>query len=165
LHRAIGFQNSTALIKNIHKLGNKSVTIQNLPRVKQIDPGEMASMSSSRRNTNATTMPLAYSYICHMDIGYGPSTAIGGIRYTLLLVNKYSHYKFVYGLKNLTTSLLTAIKMFMNDSGVCPSLIRTDFDHKLIGGSVAQYLKEDVNVRLKSSPPYRQHQNGLVEWH
>lgn len=42
--------------------------------------------------------------------------------------------------------------------------MRTDFDHKLIGGDVEQYLT-DNKVRLESSPPYRQHQNGLVEHH
>ena len=165
LHRAIGFQNSTVLLKNIHKLGTKSVTIQNLPKVEQVDPGETASMHSSRRNTTAKSIPTSYSDIWHMDIGYGPETSIGGIRYTLLFVDKFSRYKFVYGLKNLTSSLLSAVKKFINDVGTHPSLIRTDFDHKLIGGNVAKFLQEEEKIRLESAPPYRQHQNGLVERH
>ena len=165
LHRAIGFQNSTVLLKNIHKLGTKSVTIQNLPRVEQIDPGETASIHSSRRNTTSKSIPTSYSDIWHMDIGYGPETSIGGIRYTLLFIDKYSRYKFVYGLKNLTSSLLSAVKKFINDIGIKPSLIRTDFDHKLIGGNVAKFLNEEEKIRLESAPPYRQHQNGLVVRH
>ena len=99
-----------------------------------------------------------------MDIGYGSCSGIGGIKYTLLLIDKFSRYKFVYGLTNLTTSLLEAVEKFLAECGVTPSLIRTDFDHKLLGGAVASLLtKEKINI--EAAPPYRQHQNGLVERH
>jgi hypothetical protein len=47
LHRAIGFQNSQVLLKNIHKLGDKSVQIQNLPQSYTIDIGETALIKSN----------------------------------------------------------------------------------------------------------------------
>jgi deoxyuridine 5'-triphosphate nucleotidohydrolase len=164
LHRAIGFQNPQTLIKHFHKLGTKSVQIQNLPRADAIDPGETASMHSLRRNSKPLPLPKRYSDIWHMDIGFGPHRAIGGIKYTLLLIDKHSRYKFLYGLKNLTTSLHSAIQQFLRDCGVKPKLIRTDFDQKLMGGEVAKLLT-NAKVRIESSPPYRQHQNGLVERH
>jgi hypothetical protein len=99
-----------------------------------------------------------------MDIGYGPERSIGGIKYTLLLVYKYSRYKFIYGLKNLTTSLHDAISKFLLDCGTTPTLIRTDFDYKLMGGKVQEILTTN-KIQLESAPPYRQSQNGLVEHH
>jgi hypothetical protein len=82
----------------------------------------------------------------------------------LLLIDKHSQYKFMYGLKNLTTSLHSAICQFIWDCGVKPKLIHTDFDQKLMGGEVARLLKNE-KVCIESSPPYHQHQNGLVEHH
>ena len=164
LHKAVGYHNTANLIKHIHEIGAKTVQIQNLPKVESIDPGETASLPSQRKQKIPSTPPPQYSDIWHMDIGHGPNTAIGGIRYTLLLVDKATRFKFVFGLKNLTTSLLTAIKRFMLLCGTPPKIIRTDFDNKLISGEVEKFLLEE-KVRIEASPPYRQHQNGLVERH
>ena len=89
---------------------------------------------------------------------------LGGGRYILLLVDKCTRFKFVYGLKNLTTSLLEAIKRFRMNCKIKPKLIRTDFDNKLISGEVEKYLLNE-KIKIEASPPYRQHQNGLVERH
>ena len=164
LHRAVGFYNTHNLLKHIHDIGCKTVQIQQLPKLDQIDPGETASMPSQRHQTKPSTLPKHYSDIWHMDIGHGPCTAIGGARYTLLLVDKATRFKFVFGLTNLTTSLLTAMKRFIMLSGIKPKLIRTDFDSKLIGGDVESFLL-DQQISVEASPPYRQHQNGLVERH
>jgi hypothetical protein len=123
LHRAIGFRSISTLLKQMNKLGTKHVQIQNLPATESIDDGETASIHSSRRNTTPSLPPKAYGDVWHMDIGYGPCTAIGGIKYTLILIDKFSRYKFVYGIKNLTSSLLDAIKKFVQDAGVHPKLI------------------------------------------
>ena len=138
--------------------------IQSIPTVDAVNPGSVASLSSQKRQTKPSTPPIAYSDIWHMDIGHGPCTAIGGARYTLLLIDKCTRYKYVFGLKNLTTSLLDAMKRFCLLCGTKPKLIRTDFDNKLIGGEVEKYLLEE-KIRVEASPPYRQHQNGLVERH
>ena len=99
-----------------------------------------------------------------MDIGYGPCTAIGGARYTLLLVDEYSHYKHIYALKNLKGSLLSAMKQFLNDVKVKPTLIRADFDQKLIGGSLKAFLTNET-ISVIGCPPERQSSNGLCERH
>ena len=85
-----------------------------------------------------------------------------GYTYVLLAVDKYSRYKLSYGLKNLTTSVLSAMKRFVRDVSEKPKVIRTDFDSKLMAGEVESFLI-DEKISLESAPPYRQHQNGLVE--
>ena len=66
-------------------------------------------------------------------------------------------------LKNLDTSiLLCAFRKFINEVGIKPTLIRTDYGTKLMGGQVLQYLEEQ-QIKVEAAPPKRQHQNGLVE--
>ena len=99
-----------------------------------------------------------------MDIGFGPCTAIGGVRYTLLLVDKHSRYKFVYPLRDLKGSIVKAMKKFLKDVKVKPKLIRTYFYFKLMGGKVLELLN-DRGIDIETAPPSRQDQNGLVERH
>ena len=97
-----------------------------------------------------------------MDICFGPTSAIGGIRCCLMFVDKATRQRRMYPLKNLTTSLHLALKEFVTDVGVKPKLIRTDFDKKLIAGPAKDFLL-DKTIRVESAPPKRQQLNGLVE--
>jgi dUTP pyrophosphatase len=162
LRKSIGFLTAKPLLKYLATTGDKSLKIPPFSDTPSLDPGMTASIKSSRRNTTPSTLPPNYSDVWHLDIGFGPCTAIGGIRYTLMCVDKSSRFKLVYGLKNLTTSLHTAITKFLIDSGRKPQLIRTDFDQKLIGGKTKELLTSQ-GVKIEAAPPHRQHQNGLVE--
>ena len=68
----------------------------------------------------------------------------------------------MYALKDLKDSIKDALSQFILDVGTKPKLLRTDFDKKLIGGKIKQFLREK-HIRLEAAPPKRQHQNGLVE--
>lgn len=165
LTRAIGFQNPRHLIKHINRLGQGNITIQNLyPGIEMITDAMTASLPKTKSNKQLSTPPKAYRDAWHTDIGYTPSTAIGGICYTLLLVDKHSRFKFLFGLKNLTTSLKEAINKFLTVCGPTQIIVCTDFDHKLMGGSTLQLLQQK-QILVKSAPPRRQDQNVLVEWH
>ena len=68
-------------------------------------------------------------------------------------------------LKTLQSNLLfTSFQKFINQLGVTPKLIRTDFDSKLISGIARTYL-DAKNIKIQAAPPKRQDQNGLVERH
>ena len=56
------------------------------------------------------------------------------------------------------------MEQFLVDVGTKPRLIKTDFDHRLIGGQTRKYLLH-IGVRVEAAPPRRQHQNGLIERH
>ena len=64
----------------------------------------------------------------------------------------------------MTTSLHQAIEQFLLVCGPTPEIIRTDFDCKLIRGKVKDLFTK-AGIKVEASPPYRQHQNGLVERH
>ena len=130
------------------------------------DAGETASIRQpcKTKEKTAPKVPEHFSDCFHIDIGFGPCTAIGGVIYTLLLVDKHSRYKFVYPLRDLKGSIVKAMKKFLKDVKVKPKLIRTDFDFKLIGGKVLDLL-DDRGIDIETTPPSRQDQNGLVERH
>jgi hypothetical protein len=152
LLRSIGFLKPHNLQKYIPTLGRKNFSIQQLPRSPKLDHGETATMHSNKRNkeTQPTNQHSATTW--NIDIGFGPCTAIGGIKYTLLAVNKKTRQKLIYGLTNLKDSLLTAIQRFITQCGTTPTLIRTDFDKKLIGGKVRKVF-DDNNSNVEASPP------------
>ena len=163
LSQATGFYNNTNFIKHIRDIGkpNVRIAVNDVPPLS--DEGHTATMRSRRRNTTpSSTENLQYSDIWHVDIGFGPTTAIGGIRYCLMLVDKATRLKRIYPLKNLTTSIQRALQRFVTEVGVKPKLLRTDFDKKIIGSAARDYLDEQ-NIPIQSAPPKRQHQNGLVE--
>jgi dUTP pyrophosphatase len=162
LLRSIGFLKSNNLQKHMPRLGRKNFSIQRLPRSPKLEGGEVSTMHSNKRNKKTLPVDQNSSTTWNIDIGFGPCTAIGGIKYTLLAVNKKTRQKLIYGLTNLKESLYTAMNRFLIQCGQKPTLIRTDFDRKLIGGKVRQLLDER-QIAIEASPPYRQHQNGLVE--
>jgi hypothetical protein len=164
LSQSIGFLQTGPLLKHIHQLGTKSIHVQSLSPNPTLDPGSMASIRPAKKTKQSLDKPTNYGDIWHIDIGFGPCTGIGGIKYTLLFVDRSTRFKFVYGLKNLTSSLRSAISQFLIDCGPTPKLIRTDFDQKLIGGKMKEILTAQ-KIKIEAAPPYRQHQNGLVEQH
>ena len=165
LLKSIGHRDTTLFLNSLQTISTKSLSVVPEWQDKDItDQGSSATMSSRRRNQSPSEPPPSYSDIWHMDIGFGPCTSIGGFRYTLMLVDKATRYKFVYGLKNLKSSLSKAIHKFLRSVGRIPQLIRTDFDTKLIGEKIENIFLQK-NIRLEAAPPHRQHQNGLVERH
>jgi hypothetical protein len=163
LNQSIGFRKVDDFIKHINTVSTTKLKIQK-DKSPRIDSGETASMKSSRRNTTPLKIPENIGDVWHIDIGFGPCASIGGYKYTLMAVDRRSRYKLIYGLKNLKTSLLKAMQCFLRDCGPTPKLLRTDFDYKIMGGKVGDLLREN-KITIQSSPPYRQHQNGLVERH
>ena len=63
---------------------------------------------------------------------------------------------------SLAEDTLPSFHHLITDLGQTPRRIITDFDHKLMGKSVRNFLHEKGCI-LESAPPKHQHQNGLVE--
>ena len=77
LLKAIGYINPKNLIKHIHAVGNKKVSISSHDKNPVLDPGEKATMAAAPRSTTAIDKQLKYGEEWNIDIGYGPCTAIG----------------------------------------------------------------------------------------
>ena len=101
LLQSTGFLSTDNIIKYIDNISTGSVQIASMPRNPLMDPGETATMKSTRKSKKESTTKHKYSNMWHIDIGFGPCTSIGGIRYTLMAIDKFSRKKLIYGLKNL----------------------------------------------------------------
>ena len=139
------------IIKHLPQVSANTLTVA--PDSNPItDWGTVSTMNSSRRNTTPSKPPPNYSDVWHMDIGYGPFVGIGGIRYTLLLIDKSTRFKFIFGLTNLKDSLIKALQQFLNQCGVKPKVIRCDFDTKFLGKQVKKIL-DNKEIALQAAPP------------
>ena len=163
LLQSIGFRRPEALLSNIKTIGLPTVIIQK-DKNPELPLGATATLKAARRNTHPTELYPHYNEVWNIDIGYGPTVGIGGVKYTLMCIDRATKMRKIYGLKNLKGSLLEAMQQFILDCGSPPRRLRTDFDSKLFGGRIGKLLKKH-NIDIKSAPPYRQHQNGLLERH
>ena len=151
LLQSIGFRKPDSLLQNFQKLAQPTVTIQRDTNPQPLE-GSFATMKSARRNTNPTKLPSKFNDTWNIDIGYGPTVSLGGIKYTLMCVDRSTRFRRVYGLKNLKSSLFQAIQQFLIDCGSPPKCLLTDFDSKLFRGKVGALLKKH-QISIKSSPP------------
>ena len=130
-----------------------------------IPSGATATIPSTKRSTSPVPIPPTFGAVWHVDIGFGPSKAIGGARYCLFFVDRATRFKYVFPLKDLTSDLSNAMRQFITAVGR-PNIgeLHTDFDEKIIGGPVRTLLNEH-SIPILAAPPRRQSQNGLVERH
>jgi hypothetical protein len=124
--------------------------------------GTVSNQTCRKRNRKATKSTRRLQKVC-MDIGYGANAGPGGAQYCLILVDGYSSQSFIYGLNGLTgVEIQDALWRFFIDAGGFPETIQCDYDPRFLGGVVRRLL-HSKRICIKSSPPYRQSQNGLVE--
>eukprot|EP00957_Ditylum_brightwellii_P094725 7213696-Ditylum_brightwellii.AAC.1 len=64
--------------------------------------GDAAKIKGLCRSNEPIPKPSMTLHTMHADIGYGNSTAPGGIKYILILVDRKSCYCWVYGLKGIS---------------------------------------------------------------
>ena len=104
-------------------------------------------MNKKNRNTTHVPRPSYFGETFHYDIGHGGCTAIGGIKYAILIVDRKSRNKFIYPLADLEdTTILAQIKKFIREIGFYPKEMLAARDFKLIGGIVAQFLEDNFTL-------------------
>ena len=171
LQKSIDFMNMKVVINYIKEVALDTIIIPNLGWNPSHDRGEVATLPKRKRNNTPLPRPPRVSNIIHYDIAHSICTAIGGVRYVLVLIDKASTHIYEYGLKTLKPqSLLQAMKTFINDIGCKPSEMRADRDFKLIGGSISSYLKYPEirdnklhTTHVSGAPDGRRNKNGLIE--
>ena len=77
-------------------------------------------------------------------------------------MNRRTRQQFIYGLKDLTTSLLKQMEHFVCDLACSLKQLYTDVDDKLLCGDVGGYITS-ISTYVSGAPSYRHNQNGLCE--
>ena len=104
--QATGYHKFNMLLKYFEIVAKDTVSIEKPEKSEIPIDGEVPTLRSSKRNKVPSKLPKNFSDVWHMDIVYGPCTAIGGIKYALLLIDKKTWKCYIYGLKNIKTSFL-----------------------------------------------------------
>jgi len=162
LRRNFGFRNVDSIAKELRITSKDTFSISTLDREPIIDLGEVSTMDRPPRNTHPLPLPQNVGEVVHADIIFGSGVAIGGARYALFLVDRATRHKFVYPIQDLKTDILPSFIKFFAEIGRVPSLIRTDFDYKLMGRTIEKHLELN-QCQLQSAPPELQSINGVCE--
>mmetsp|Transcript_14188 Transcript_14188/g.20776 ORF Transcript_14188/g.20776 Transcript_14188/m.20776 type:complete len:98 (-) Transcript_14188:1729-2022(-) len=86
----------------------------------------------------------------HAGIGYGDSTAPGGIKYILILVDQKSRYCWVYGLKGISgDDIKAAFRKFKIEAGTLPTNLYTDLIRKSSRANAKNTLKRTTSMWLQ----------------
>ena len=165
LKRAFGFRNIDNFVSNLKETSKDTFSFSTLDREPILDLGEVATINKNRESNNSVPLPDLPFDTIHTDIVYGSQTALGGIRYALFIIDRKTWHKYCYPLKSLKSDLLTKIKLFCSQIGRRPRKFFTDFDHKLCGRKVLEFLQNDPNdpYVVETAPPSHQDKNGLSE--
>ena len=99
----------------------------------------------------------------HMDIVFGDCVALGGYRYSLVLVDMATRYCWICRIYPISsTSTTSALEQSKADVGCLPHQFHSDFDRKLIGGNSIRWIILNGS-NITTAPTGRQYWNGLVE--
>jgi hypothetical protein len=75
--------------------------------------GSYATISKAKRGSLLDHTKYYYLNAVHMDITFGDCVAVGGNRYSLILVNHATRYNWTFGLKSLSSKdIISALRLF-----------------------------------------------------
>ena len=134
------------VIRHYKETEMDNLHIQDLDR----DPIHDRGIHETKPKTQSNKNPLQISDddIWHYDIAYGIGTAIGGIKYALVITGRANRYTFLYRSINVNDiTILLVMKKNVAQLGRKPRKMYADREFKLIGGIVSQYLEtnDDIN--------------------
>ena len=161
LRRGFGFRNTSTISHRLREFAQHtfSHTTSDSPDI--IDIGSVATIDKSKRTTTPLELPENFGDLVHCDILYGSMTSVKGYRYALYLIDRSTRFKFIYGIKTLT-DILPAFKRFCADIGMIPKELRTDFDTKLMGSHMQEFMNNEGCI-ISSVPAGKQRSNGICE--
>jgi hypothetical protein len=110
-------------------------------------------------------LPSKYLDVVHVNIAFGNCLSVGGFKYTLIFVDRATHYNWWFRLKSLQhEDIISAFLAFSSEAGQLPTQFCCDCDKKLFGSHIRSFLHLKQSSII-SSPVGRQSANGLVESH
>jgi hypothetical protein len=164
IRASLGLRRIDTLKHHSSDLYKDSVKIDSLPPDANLDPGDLASLQKTPRNTTPVPRSSNFGEVIHVDIVFGPEVAIGNIHYGLLFTDHFSRMNYLYPLQNLTSDIKKQVEAFFAHIGTLPHHLISNVDLKLIGGKAREYLNS-LLIHVNVAPAYRQGRNGLAERH
>jgi hypothetical protein len=129
-----------------------------------IELGQVANIKKACCNKRPVERPPHFLEMVHCDIGFGDCKSAGnGALYCFILVDRATRYSWIHPMRSLHhDSLKNTLQQWLIDFGGSPKRFYTDFDHKILEGPTAVFLR-DKNIILCGAPSGHHNQNGLVK--
>ena len=141
LQNTIGYQIMIKVIKYHKLVSQNNIQINNLGQDPMKDMGIFSTMQKRCHNT-ISIKPT--EEVWYYDIAYSVGTAVGNIRYILLLTGRHNRYTYEFPLSSLKYEcVLKAIQKFVGILGRKSKRMIVDRDFKSISGVVADHLELD----------------------
>lgn len=160
IQKCLGFQNISTVLKNIETFAKNTITILDTCNYPIHSRWETATLPKKNSSKNTIPKPPEFGHIWHFDIVYANAWAIGGIQYGIFFVDRFSRYKILIGLQNLSkTQMHKALKKIISIIGFYP--------HELIADRNFRFICDNINAlfephtQVSGAPGGRQSKNGL----
>ena len=88
MQKSVGHMNMSLVLKHLKTVALDTILVPNLGRSPITDRGEIATLPKRRQNTKQRPRPENIGDTIHYDIAHGTGSAIGGVRYVLVLIDK-----------------------------------------------------------------------------
>lgn len=108
----VGFRRIDTIKRHFRDLYQDTIIMDSLPCDAVLDPGDLATLHKSPRNTSPAPRPSQFGDTIHMDIVFGPAVALGDTHYGLIFVDRFSRMTYLYPLQNLTTDIKKQLDAF-----------------------------------------------------
>jgi transposase InsO family protein len=159
----VGMKNIHKLLKGEHILGLTNVHFEKDRICSAYQAGKQVGAHHPLKNIMTTERPLE---LLHMDL-FGPIAyvSIGGSKYSLVIVDDYSRFTWVFFLqeKSQTQETLKGfLRRAQNEFGLRIKKIRSDNGTEFKNSQTEGFL-EDEGIKHEFSSPYTPQQNGVVE--
>jgi hypothetical protein len=159
----VGMKNLHKLLKGEHILGLTNVHFEKDRICSACQAGKQVGIHHSHKNIMMTERPLE---LLHMDlfdlIAY---ISIGGSKYSLVIVDDYSRFTWVFFLQEKSQTQETLNKFLrraQNEFELRIKKIRSDNGMKFKNSQIEGFLEEE-GIKHEFSSPYTTQQNGVVE--
>jgi transposase InsO family protein len=159
----VGMKNLHKLLKGEHVLGLTNVCFEKDRPCAACQAGKQVGSTHHNKNVMTTSRPLE---LLHMDL-FGPIAylSIGGSKYSLVIVNDFSRFTWVFFLQDKSETQGT-LKRFLrraqNEFELKVKKIRSNNGSEFKNLQVEEYLEEE-GIKHEFSAPYTPQQNSVVE--
>jgi len=159
----LNFKNISKLISKDSVIGLPKLSFENNKFCNACQLGKLTKVSFKSKISNYESRPL---YLLHMDL-FGPMsvTSLGGRKYTLVVIDDYSRFTWVFFLKakNDTPSVLISfMKQIQNEFDKVIAGIRSDHGTEFDCLPIEEFC-EKHGIFHNFSAPRTPQQNGIAE--
>jgi len=113
IRTSMGFRRVDTLKRNLSTLYQDTITLDTQPCDAILDPGDLATLRKTPRNTTPVARPASFGDVIHVDIVFGPKVALANVHYGLIFTDRFSWMTYIFPLRILIRILSNNLIIFL----------------------------------------------------